>query len=390
MKTRFDFYSPVTGRVHLSSMLDNPSEGLTRAQGWEVVKILRKAKKELEKVIGEDSVRLSLDSWEATVLWYMVLFRPIYFDDRDPVFGGHTWSVYEIIRRPDLAQKLVKTDLGVVYDPDHMWLILVWPEAMKGVLEGCYKCHSWQKIEREYKKKTGDDPDLSVWKRLAESYSYVVPKWELQKMAYLREYLFHREVGYDDITVVDLLGMDVPRLDVDNTKNLEFESARRVRFVHFYTDDRREYNAVREEIRRKAKEVDKTAPEYRWTERIRRPTRKRPGKSDLEELNPYRDASRIVFQLPTKLGLKRGRTGRAPLMLTEAQSNLLFESCIDAFYNGDLVKPDWPRVDAMLEELAELVKDEFVPDAFNRWQEFRKEAKAIRKGSDEDGYWEGD
>lgn len=301
MRTVLDFVSKTTGRIHLKAALDTAPEGFTREDAKQLCKKLRHFQRELQKDLGPDrKVELTIDSYEGSVFWYLVLFRPVLFGKSDPVFGSRrTWSVYEIIEAGE-GDSLGKTDLGVIYDQER--LVLIWPEASAGILEGIEKCPSWRRI---VKKK-----DHDFWKKCADSFSFTVPRWQLKRENLLQD-LWQRQshrLRYDDISVLSLNGIDVP------SKAGKLPVARRVKFAWMYD----------------------------------KPPKKLTEKRNIDA--GQRHAARIIYRV-FKL-LKLGRLGRPWDAVTPEIAVTL---CAKATTNYDPTKKiDWEKVEREVTILMEL------------------------------------
>jgi hypothetical protein len=219
MHSSIDFVSKTTGRIHLHAAFDTASEGLSLKDAKLICARIRRFQKDLQREMkSEYKITLSLDSYEGSVFWYLVLFRPVLFK-KDVLFGSRTWSVYEILKSKH-RDALGKTDLGVFCDQDR--LCLIWPEAFSGILAGFENCPSWKKIIK--------GKDQSFWRKCADSFSFTIPRQQLLKENYLQGQGFRQErpIKYKDITVLSLSGIDVP------TKVGELPVAKRVRFSWFY------------------------------------------------------------------------------------------------------------------------------------------------------------
>lgn len=226
MRTAIDFVSETTGRIHLQSVLDMAPEGLSRKEARLICEKMHRFQRELQCDMGPGrKVRLTIDSYEGSVFWYLVLFRPVLFRKDDPLFGSRNWSVYEIINSAH-ADSLGKTDLGLYYDNER--LVLIWPEAFKGILTGFEDCPSWKKIVR------GKAPHF--WKNYADSFSFTIPTWQLKRENFMQN-IWQRQghrLKYRDITVLGLNGIEVP------SKTGQLPVAKRARFAWFYTKPRGE------------------------------------------------------------------------------------------------------------------------------------------------------
>lgn len=385
MLARVDIVSKTTGRVLLSSLLDAPSDGISRMDGWEVIKILRKTKKELEKKFGKGLVRLSLDNYEGTVFWYMVLFRALIFAKGHKTLGGRHRSVYEILKDEDNAKMLEMTDLGLVVDRENMWLALDWKEARKGILADFDTCPTWASILHNQQKrldragikeKVGDD----YYKRCARSYSYTIPRWQLEKMNYLRKYMWHHGGGeYDDLIVLDMAGVDMPKLD-STTDKIELPVAKRVRFAHFYTEDPREYKAINKLI---AQDRQQSDPKYR-VKNVRRVRKQRNRRQLLASIDDdkkaWYTASRVIAKLPRILGGGLS-SGRYRKFYSGKQSDQLYRLAVDAYLNGDLIEIDINKkhLKMQLEALEHTLNDPDVPEEFSKWLNWKDKFEKVRE-----------
>ncbi len=372
MYARFDFISPETGRVLLSTLFDAPQDRLPSKEIAAMLKTLVATKKQLEKYFGKGMVRLSLDGYESSVFWALVLFRPV-------VVYGKRKSVYTILRDGDPTE-LQRSDLGVVYEPKQGFLVLDWEEAKNGILADFDKCPSWKSITA----KTDD------WRRCAESHSWVVPEWVLRKTRFLRDRLWFRpSLTYEDVTVLDVRGIEVIKLEgkgkgtINEAKLL---TARSVKFVHHYTtSDKREFRAANKIQKRAARDM-----QFSETDRARRVERQRLRRKGVTFSNDKKNwkrpefdpanrnwylASRIVGQLPTHIG--KGKRGKYPVLMTAEESNMRFEHILNAYINNELTRTRWGRVDGLLVELEELLGDSRVPNEFGEWFIWRDHGKHI-------------
>ena len=390
MYARFDFMSEKTGKVLLSTLFDAPQDRLPPGEINRLLKTLMATKRRLEDIFGEGLVRLSLDGYETSVFWALVLFRPINI-------GGERKSVYDILLDGD-PMTLQKLDLGLVYEPEFGVMILDWQEAPKGILENLDSCASWKDIlSRASKRRKQYDEDgnlvpvsMSFWKRCAESHSWVIPQWILSKMKFLRQSLWFRpSLTYDDVTVLDTRGLEVIRLEGEGKGVLneaKLLTARTVKFVHHYTTaDKREFHSAHFKQKQLAKDKEKAKQQYeerKYRQRLRRKGIEIPGsrkdwrKKEFETENrKWYLASRIVGRLPKTLG--KGFLGKYPALMSAEDSNKRLEYVLNAFVNGELVQPKWRRVTSLLKELEELLRDERVPREFGEWLIWRDRGKHV-------------
>lgn len=382
MYSRFDFMSEKTGRVLLSTLFDAPQDRLPPEEINRVLKTLMATKRRLEDILGEGLVRLSLDGFEASVFWALVLFRPI-------TLQGERKSVYDILLE-DGATVLQKLDLGVVYEPEFGCIILDWQEAPNGILENLEACPSWQGILNRAAKRAKKEIGLDFWKRCAESHSWVIPEWILSKMKFLRQSLWFRPaLTYSDITVLDTRGLEVIRLEgegKDVLNEAKLLTAKNVKFVHHYTTaDKREFRAAYHKQKEATKDKEKAKQQYeqrKYRQRLRRKgievqgSRKDWRKKEFDTENrKWYLASRIVGQLPKYLG--KGMPGKYPPLMSAEDSNKRLEYVLNAFVNGELVQPKWRRITSLLKELEELLKDDRVPSEFGEWLIWRDKGQHV-------------
>jgi len=361
MYARFDFISPETGRVLLSTLFDASQDRLPAKRIAGMLNVLDGTQRKLEKLFGKGMVRLSLDGYEASVFWALVLFRPI-------ILGGDRVSIYDIILRGD-AEVLQRTNLGVVYEPEHKFITIDWNEAPTGILEDFDKCISWKKIVKA--------KDLAFWRHCAESHSWVVPAWILDKLNFLRGKIwFQPGLSYNDITVLDTRGIEVIRLESlkgesrGTLNEAQLLTAHNVKFIHHYTtSDKREFKLAHhkqkmvEKVSRVGKDIGR--------ERVRahRLRKKELRNEGIETKNrSWYMASRIVGSLPRLLG--RGMLGKYPPLMSAADSNKRLGYCLLNYINGEisaLTQAKWNRVEVALARLADLLQDLTVPREFGEW-----------------------
>lgn len=367
MNLRYDIVSETTGKVLLSAALDAPPDGLSRREIQRVLTILRKCKASLELVMGYGNVQLRLDDYDSLVFWYIVLLRGIVFDPTHPTLGNRTWSIYELLLNPKLAPKLKRTDLGVVYDEQRNWLSLVWPEALGGVLQGIELCPSWKRILEREEKRQGKPITPAWWKICARMNAFTVPPWHLSRLDYLHQVLWHRpSVTYEDVIVLDLAGIDLPRIQCD----FELPTARQARFTHFYTDDEREFRDVHR-IRISRAQRD---PAYQR----RLAARKEQRESQRVSRKSWWLASRTVYDLARIFDAPRigGSTTR---YLSPSASDRMFDAAMSRFLTGAPIDRHKKRIDALVAELEALLQDPVVPREFSRWLQFKEGGSAIQK-----------
>lgn len=362
MLTRLDFISEATGRAYLKTMLDTPADGFTAALSLKIRRKLVKTARELEDIIAEETdetvnVRLTMDSYEACVFWYIALFRPFTVLD-DPVLGTKPWSVYELMDNPAKAHLLKRLDWGVFWDHENNWMVIVWEEAIKGVLHDMHTCPSWNKILTTEEKRLRIRLDWTWWKKCAESFSYVIPLWRLRDMSYMSDKLWHRPgARYEDITVVDMAGLDIPSFQVGNEISATLPVAKRAHFAHHYVseEDKREYMETISKFEKKDLKEKSAKGMHARLNDAHRNTRRR-SKRKLAREKPEGRLVRILTQLGTALG-KSYQKGRPPSTISPAQCEQRFSHSADAYINGDLHDPDWNRIELLLNDLEELLKD---------------------------------
>lgn len=371
MQARADFVSRSTGRVLLSALFDTPPEGLTRRDCQKIITVLRQTREKLEAVCGVGTVRLTLDDFATSVFWYLVFFRPVVFDPDDPWFGGDPWSLRELVDDPKRAVKLKEMDLGVVYDPERNWLTLIWDEALKGILDGIDTCPSWRHILQDVEKRTGHPATSEWWKLCARSHSFAVPSWRVAKHGYISGTLWHRpNISYDDIVVFDLNGIDIPELN--DVGEPELLTAKRARFVNFYTDDKREFQALRRKLRpREWGAKQRTAAASRAAAR---------RKAKKEKYASWIEASSAVYDILKVM--RAGYYGRRALYLEGVEVRSRFEDLARKFNQGELQirhgdDKSWELVERHLDTIESCLDDACVPREFEMWLQWRKKGIAI-------------
>ena len=371
MNIRVDIISKKTGRVLLSSLFDTPPDGLSRRECQKAITALRRMKEKLEGIVGQGTVRMTLDDYPSSVFWFLVLFRPVIFDSDDPLFGDRQWSIYELLETPSYAVKLKEMNLGVVYDPDRNWLTLVWDEARKGVLEGIENSPTWRKILKKQEKKLGYWPTDEWWKLCARNHSFVVPNWRVSKQGYLRGVLWHRpNTNYDDVIVFDLAGIDMPSMSEHG--EIELPVAKRADFTHFYTDDKREFNLVQQQLQPR-----------RWTkaQKSKAAARSKQQREKRKaEKAAWIKASHAIADIQKAMG--GGTPGRRAMFMSGARAVEEFEDLANKFSRALLrITPDsdlaWALIEKHLDTIEECLHDPSVPKEFSVWLQWRGKGKNI-------------
>lgn len=386
MYAQFDILCPETGRVLLSTLFDAPPHGIKKTDVATLLRVLSRTKKDLESVFGTGQVRVSLDSYEGSVFWYLVLFRPLWFSHHHKVFGDRRYSAYDILTK-GAGEDLQKTDLGLVYDRENHWLVLIWPVAESGVLGEMDKCPSWGRILGEYEKRLGVEPKMDWWKRCAESHSWVIPPATLHNMHYKQNKLwFHKGLRYSEITVLNLRGIEPLRLEGEGKgllNEVKLTVARRVRYAFHYTLDKREYKRVAHMIKRLDHGDNSVIHE-----RSIQPTLERRKKAGLNPDGtpgrqvPWVEASCVISKIPKALGVVI--KGRRKRMLTGEDSDRFFSICEDAFTNSKWkARRKGKELHRLLDELDKWVGDNVVPPEYKRWAVWRERVPDHRKVSNE-------
>lgn len=371
MNIRIDFVSEKTGRVLLSSLFDTPPEGLTRRECQKAITALRQMKEKVEGIVGQGTVRMTLDDYPSSVFWYLVLFRPIIFDPDDPWFGKHRWSVFDILESPLFARKLKEMDLGVIYDPDRNWLTLVWDEARSGILDGIDNTPTWRNILKEQEKRLGHWPTDEWWKLCAQNHSFAVPGWKVARQGYLRGTLWHRpEADYSNVVVFDLAGVDVPHMSEHG--EIELPVAKRANFVHFYTKDRREFS-----------ELQRRLQPRRWTkaQQSKAAARsKQQREKRKEERAAWIRASHAVADIIKAMG--GGTPGRRSMFMSGERVIEEFNRLVHKFIRVELrITADddvaWGLIEQKLGVIEKCLQDPSVPQEFSVWLKWKERGTHI-------------
>lgn len=356
MYARFHFVSEAAKKVTLSAAFDSPPDGLTRKECHAIIKILAETKKKLERTLGYGTVRLSLDDYSSSVFWFIVLQRLIDFDPDNPVLGKRAWTVYELCLKPELARKLKQTDLGLVYDETRNWLVLIWPEAISGILDRLKDIPDWKRILEHEKTRLGE-VTIEWWKACAQAHSFVVPPWRLFRLDYLHQVLWHRPgLTYADITVFDLAGIDIPIIDQKGLVTLPV--AKRARFVHFYTEDKREFQEAQKVLDLRAQRDPKVVAHQEATQQWKLEQKRKKL--------PYWRASRCIRRVFFLCGGDGKLRAHLRKYLDADEADRLYNNVIDQLINGYQVKKV-VRVNALLDELKTYLSDPLVPRNFEKW-----------------------
>lgn len=372
MIIRYDIVSDKTGRTAFSTALDAPSDGLTLKECRAAVSVLDKTRQQLEGIYGKGRIRVTYDGYANAVFWYLVLLRPIDFDERNPQYGGRQWTVYEMLQDPERAADLKQLDLGVVYDSERNRLYLPWPEAVNGILKDFEYCPSWKKILQKEEKRTKASVPKSWWKTVAGSHSYSIPTWLLSQDAVTSDKLWHR-IGLEaqDVVAFDLNGIDFV-LDGDK---LEFPVAKRAHFTHFYTEDKREKNVLERHKDVLLARDGSRRPDWKLG-RVRR-ERENTKRAHVRVVSKtWIEAGRVIQGLAKRLGSPI--IGRYRTYLSVEDSIKLFERAVEAHRIGNLTcDVDWKKVCGYLDRLEPLLENEHVPDVFSQWLGWRNQGADV-------------
>ena len=360
MKSRYDFISQQSGRVSLGALFDAPMAGIT-VRSPTLLAALGRAREELDAVCGNGCTRTTLEGYEASVLLALVLFRPIYFPSKHPLFQDRKVSVHEVLAGGH-GGELVKTQLGVQYDPENNWLAIFWEEARagEGVLSGLDTSPAWSRIKDGYEKRTLHALDWRWLRTCVDGYAWAIPTGRLQSMGYLTKTVWSREgLDYDALSVVDLRGIEVIKGESANASAAPMLS-RPVRYAHHYTQSRKEY---REALKLRHAQV--------MTEARREKAGKGP-KAVKKKMTPEQKdkahASRIIYRLGRIFGAV-GR-GRGAVILDEDMCLDLFKLALENYQNGK-VKPSKKMVERLIGELMEIARDPNIPSAYCCWATLR-------------------
>jgi len=401
MEMHIDFVNPETGRVLLYIKLDAPvhltPKPITRRSCQKILSTLRKTLVKLQQEFGAGSVRLTIDSQEAAIFWYLLFFRPITFDPEDPWFGGRSWNVYQLLADERYAYKIKEMDLGLVYDADHNWLIVMCKEAEAGVLADLDMHPSWKRLRNDYAKRTGMEAPPDWWKYCAHLHSFTVPKWRVYRERIMKRALWHRPDHHaDDVIVFDLAGIDTAGLinahaiannapGMENAKALGCDRIvpKHARFVHFYTEDPQAFKHVQQF----KKKVPQRSPAYKMKATIA--AEKRREEKKIKFVHWVR-ASSAVLSL-AKL-FRCGQRGTPALYLSGERGLQIFHLTAQKQHSGNfIIDPDnkyfWFKVNRELDTLEECLRDNSVPQELAIWLKWRRfgadvEALAVEEAAE--------
>jgi hypothetical protein len=361
MRSRYDFISQQTGRVSLGALFDAPLAGVA-VKSPTLLAALGRAQEELDAVCGNGCTRAALEGYEASVLLALVLFRPIYFPSKHPIFQDRKVSVHGVLETGH-GGELVKTPLGIQYDPENNWLAIFWKEALsgEGILSGLDTCPAWAKLKEGYEQRTGNALDWRWLRTCVEGHAWVVPGWRLKNMGYLTNTAWSRQdLDYDSISVVDLRGIEVIKGESADASAAPMIS-RPVRYAHHYTQNKEEF---------------KDALKYRRAQLMAEARREKAGKGPKpvkKKMTPEQKdrahATRIIYRLGRMFGAV-GR-GRGAVILDEDTCLDLFKQALQNYQNGN-VRPSKKTVDRLIGELAEIAQDPNIPSAYCCWATLRE------------------
>lgn len=379
MRAHVEVLCEKSGQRLAAAAIDTPPFGLTRGDTWEFVQILRKTRAQVEAALGYP-VRLTIDSWESSVFWYLVLHRPLKFDDNHPLYGGTEKSVYELIQNKKSAEDLKMTDLGVFADLDNTLLVLYWPEAKKGICADFHTCKSWQEVIDDFKKRTGRDPDENFLEKCARSFAFTVPTWYLSQLDYPKKIFFKDKAKAKDFIALDLNGIDAPRLAVNGT--LKMPATKHARFVHFYIDNEEEYKffvARQSELHRKYGKKRRRLVQQARRRDMRRRENEQQRREEHSKMQVLFQITREVLTIMRALGVPF--RGRPIKYLTPDKSDKFFSRAVESYINGDAHDIKWNRLQRSAVEIERLLllKDSHVPDSFWKWTWWKDHAEKIHQ-----------
>jgi hypothetical protein len=381
LRIRFDVIDKKFEKSRLRVAIDTPPIGLTAEDCREVIKVIIEAKKELEKKIGHAMIRISLDDFATSVFWNTVFHRAIVFDVEHPTLGGRKWCVADLCWHPEMAAKMQFLNLGLVYDALGNRLVLIWPEAFKGILQDFDKFSLWSNILKGEKARFGGEVPLSWWKTCANMHSFVIPKWQVSP-DFLKEVLWHRPgLTLDDITVFNLVGLEFPRIltasegsfinEFDQANIKEMCLAKKAKFVRFYSEDRRDFKNVADLFKRKKNPAD-TARKERTEQWMAKRKEKR---------RHWRLAGRCLQKLGMLVTpIDANKIGRYKTYIKAEEADLLFEAAASNIKNG--MRPrSITRFMLAISDLKEHLDDPLVPSSFKRWLELEELVKSKNSSS---------
>ena len=380
MHLRVDIVSPATGRVIFTSSYSSSPDGLDGEDVQAIIVELKNTKRRWENIFGEGWVRLTLENFEASVFWALLLFRPLLFSERHPLFERQE-SVYSIIQR-GLGSELVKTDLGLVFDEKRQWLTVVWQEARRelGVCADFEACPTWRKILLDYKKRLGKVADWEYWKICAEMMGWLVPQYVLEGLAYKKNVLWPKwgkMRKYSDVTVMNLTGMELMMIEgadkgyIDEVKLLP---GRRVKYAHHYIkeEDKDEFRKVNRVLFLEKTRDVRLARSREDSKKRRNAEREKRAALKTGEDRYWHQATRELCTLATAVGTPY--PSRYPDLLSGHAAEEWFTRAVDRVRSG-LVHPSWGRVNGLVRKLESLATMEKVPAEFSLWLMWRNKGK---------------
>lgn len=289
--------------------------------------------------------------YEPELFWYAVLFRRVLLE------GSELYSsVYEMLQ-DHTAEVLVRSDLGLFWDKQHNYLVLFWKEAREhGILSG------WADSIAEF----------SMQRQLIAASDYAVKRRILRNMGFTKKTLFfvdHR-VDMDDYVVFDLANMDAIKKYGTTGKDVLLPTMKLAKLNNHVSRDKQEARSIMLGRRTERKRQRNQDPAVRAM-RARKARRKREFDRQCECSEGYVRASSIVWSIPKELGVKLGKHGRTPFVLSAVVADKHFDDMLRAYINGKYdsrAAGTLSTVQDLLLELRQLLdSDDLIPAAFRRW-----------------------
>ena len=258
---RADFVTKDGRKILLHARLaEQPGQRFSAANAELICNELRNFRdslaKKLHKAGCDVNIRAYFDTYASSLFWYLLLNRPVMFYGKG-TFAGRPWSVREIMDDPQLSGELKKIDLGVVFDRENNYLVILWEQAQaSGLLSDWDSCISWRWLKKKLSGRRyygGAINNDELQHRLACESSWVLTRPELERICYITKRLWYVEdLQYADITVLDLAGL--PALEDTLCSNgqqinrVGLPAPVQARYCRFYVEDQKEFDKMREDV----------------------------------------------------------------------------------------------------------------------------------------------
>ena len=357
--------NPQSRRVLLQSRFHSHTVHIKKEDVPKVRLAMDEFRAKLEQWVGKGMVQMGIGSFETAAFWSLVFFRPISFPEK----AGKT-SVYEECLN-GRGKDLTESNLGVAYDAENDYLTVFWKEALKegGILRGIEEYGSaWKRIVDAYEKRTGvGELSANRWDVIARSHPWVVPRWRLRELHYIREYLWHRSgLSRSDLVVFNMTGIELLVADTQERGGVVEE----INLMPPLSVKCARPDTSSKEIFRSLQQVHTNIArrEKYELERIEGVERRPVYKKRVYNKN-WVAASRVVGQLSKLFGASR--LAKYPKHMTGDEVQKRFLMAVDNYAFGRVYDVNKKAVERLLDQLVQYCRDPELPCELSYWLHFR-------------------